>query len=67
MTSYRVTWEIDIEANTVMEAAKEARQIQLDWESEALFFEVAEPDGGQVWDVDLGTGQVGFKEGVQTD
>jgi len=37
---HRVIWEIDIEADSPEEAAKEARSIQLDPESEAVVFRV---------------------------
>lgn len=37
---YRVTWDIEIEANSPREAAEEARAIQLDPDSEAVYYEV---------------------------
>jgi len=40
MTDYRVVWEIDVEASTPEEAAREALKIQRDPESEAVFFTV---------------------------
>lgn len=40
MTSYLVTWEIDIEAEDEVEAAKEALEIMQDKDSEALYFRV---------------------------
>lgn len=40
MKSYRVVWEIDIDANSPKEAAEEARRIQLDPESEAVVFDI---------------------------
>ena len=40
MTSYLVKWEIDIEADSPIKAAKEARLIQQDPFSEALVFDV---------------------------
>jgi len=41
MTSYLVTWEIDIEAKDEVEAAKEALEIMQDKDSEALCFRVS--------------------------
>ncbi len=53
MTSYVVRWEIDIEANSLEEAAKEALKIQRDPESEAIFFEVRRAAANRWQDVDL--------------
>ena len=56
MTEYLVTWQIDIEADTPEEAAREALKIQRDLDSEAKHFEVQEEkDGthGEVVRVDL--------------
>lgn len=58
MTTYRVKWEIDIEADSPEAAAVEAREIQLDFESIATYFEVFELDDigrtTQVVRVDVG-------------
>jgi len=43
--SYRVTWEIDIEADSSRDAAKKAQEIQLDPASTATVFRVERPDG----------------------
>ena len=51
MSSYLVTWEIDIEADSPEEAAREARAIQADHESEALVFEVCKSGGEYCKDV----------------
>ena len=40
MTDYRVTWEIDVDAENPWEAAKKAREMQQDPESTALVFDV---------------------------
>ena len=48
MTEYRVTWEIDIEADTPLEAAEEALTIQRDPESTATFFKVWEHFSGVI-------------------
>ena len=40
MPEYRVTWEINVEAASPMEAAQIARDTQLDWESLATIFTV---------------------------
>ena len=37
---YTVTWTIQVSATSSLEAAKEARDIQLDKESEAVHFDV---------------------------
>jgi hypothetical protein len=39
--SYRVRWEIDIDATSYVEAAKEALKIQRDPGGEATYFEVS--------------------------
>ena len=51
-TSYRVTWVIDVEANSPTEAAEKALEIQRDPESVATFFTVRE--GKTTTAVDLG-------------
>ena len=38
--TYTVVWEVELEASSHSEAAKEARSMQLDTCSEATFFEV---------------------------
>ena len=38
--NYRVTWEIDIEADSPLEAAQEAREMQADPESTATIYTV---------------------------
>jgi len=42
MNDYIVTWRIELRANSKQEAAELAREIQLDPNSRALVFEVAE-------------------------
>jgi hypothetical protein len=49
---YRVMWEIDVDANSPAEAAREALRIQRDTESWATVFTVNGPDG--VTTIDLG-------------
>ena len=41
---YHVTWEIDIEADSPREAARCARELQLDQDSTATIFEVQSSD-----------------------
>lgn len=54
MAEYTVTWTIEVEADTPHKAAKEARLIQQDPFSEALYFEVYPMDNNEVVDaVDL--------------
>lgn len=43
MPNFHVTWEIDLEADSHEEAAKIARDIQLDPDSIATVFDVYEP------------------------
>lgn len=45
---YKVVWTIDIEANSPEEAAKEALEIQRDKGSEAVAFEVMNPNTGKL-------------------
>lgn len=60
MSSYRVIWEIELEADSPLWAAREAEAIHLDRESIAKVFTVIErePTTGQVYQVDLGTDSV---------
>lgn len=53
MQTYRVVWEIDIEAGSAEEAAREALEIQRRQPSDATFFNVFDEDEDQT-DVDLG-------------
>lgn len=53
MKQYTVTWEIDIDANTPEEAAREALKIQRDTGSEATVFEVTDTSSEQTKTVDL--------------
>ena len=49
---YKVRWEINVDGETPVEAAKEALRIQTDPESTALVFEVFD-EAGKVTMVDL--------------
>lgn len=49
---YEVRWIIEIEAGSHFEAAQIAREIQLDADSEALYFQV-EDSAGRVSDINL--------------
>jgi hypothetical protein len=46
--TYRVTWEIDIEADSARDAAQRAQDIQRRPGSTATVFEVERPDGSVV-------------------
>jgi hypothetical protein len=48
MKEYRVRWEIDVSANTALDAADFARTVMQDKASEAQFFEVLEVEDGDV-------------------
>lgn len=50
---YKVTWTIDLDADSPREAAKEALAIQRDVFLDAVYFEVTDPDGKTVG-IDLG-------------
>lgn len=50
MTNYRVRWEIDIEADSPVEAAREALRIQREYGSEATVFEVASTINPEPWE-----------------
>jgi hypothetical protein len=45
MKTYRVVWEIDIDADTPREAAEKALAIQRDPGSDATYFDVKDADG----------------------
>lgn len=53
MTQYKVTWIIDIDAETPEDAAAEALNIQRDVESQALFFTVLNKDTDEEVGIDL--------------
>jgi len=53
MNTYRVTWEIDIEADTPEEAALQAREYQIMPDSCATCFTVTDRDTGKETPVDL--------------
>lgn len=52
MPSYRVVWEIDLDAETPEDAARKALAIHRDPGSTATFFTVTSPDGAAK-DIDL--------------
>lgn len=53
MPEYRVTWEMDIEADTPQDAAKQARQYQLDPTAIVGVFDVRDHATGAQHRVDL--------------
>ena len=53
MKTYRVVWEIDIEAESPVKAAIEARAAQLDDDSWAVVFDVHEDDENRTHRIDL--------------
>ncbi len=53
MKTYRVSWEIDIDADSPRGAAEKARAIQRDPESLATVFDVIEMDGDTIQRIDL--------------
>lgn len=48
MPTYRVLWEIDVDANTLEEAVARTKEIQLDPNSEANFFTVTDEEGKSI-------------------
>ena len=52
MKTYRVVWEIELDAESPEDAAREALAIQRDPESEATFFDVRSPEG-DIMQIDL--------------
>lgn len=54
MTDHRVIWEIDIEADSPEEAAKEALLIQRDTHSIASVFTVINQESCEEFEVDIG-------------
>ena len=52
MKSFRVVWEIDIEAESALEAVRDARRTQLNTDSDAVVFRVTD-ENGEVEDIDL--------------
>lgn len=53
MATYRVTWVIDIEADSAIDAAVDALDIQLDPQSIAKQFDVQDVDTGETESVDF--------------
>ena len=54
MTEYNVSWKITVEADNEIAAARKAREIQLDYKSHAVLFEVTpNPSDGTGLSVDL--------------
>lgn len=47
MTEYLVTWRVELSANSPEDAARQAREIQLDPDSTALVYRVSGPRGEQ--------------------
>ncbi len=59
--TYRVIWEIDVDASSPMEAAREAQAIQRDTESIATVYEVQDRQAApaiKVFDVDTASGYI---------
>jgi len=52
-TKYRVTWIIDLEASTPIDAARRARDVMQDKESIATIFEIKQDKAEIVHTIDL--------------
>jgi len=48
MPSFRIVWEVDVDADTPLEAAREAFSMMTDPESTAVVFSVTDPNGDTV-------------------
>jgi len=53
MTLYHITWQIDLEAETLVEAARKALEMIQEEETTATVFEVRAPRGRGVFTIDL--------------
>lgn len=53
MTDYLVIWKINVDEPSPMEAAKRAREFQLDKDSTATFFDVIDVRAKKSFEVDL--------------
>lgn len=53
MPEYLITWTIEIEADSPLEAVQEARKIQLDPNSSATVFSAEDDEGSDPWTIDL--------------
>lgn len=53
MSSFRVAWEIQVDANTPLQAAIKALEIQQDAFSEDIFYRVTDESTGVETEVDL--------------
>ena len=59
MPLYRIVWEIDLDALNPGQAARLAREVQLDPTSTATVFEVTNRKTGRRWTADSNIGQAG--------
>jgi hypothetical protein len=57
MPEYLVSWAIQVDADNPLEAARRAREMQLDPNSLATFFTVADDDNGESFAVDVADGE----------
>jgi hypothetical protein len=53
MTLFKVIWEIHIEADSELEAAQKAKEIQMDTTSMANFFTVKNPETKEECEINL--------------
>lgn len=53
MNDYKITWVIELYADSPRDAAQQARDIQLDWGSEATVFTVEDLATNTVCDIDV--------------
>lgn len=53
MPEYLITWTIEVEADSPLEAVQEARKIQLDPDSHATVFTAEDDEGSDPWTIDL--------------
>jgi hypothetical protein len=62
MKTYRVVWQIDVEANSELEAAREAKEIQIDRASIANIFEVYDNSQNDVGKITAGFSEIDLDE-----
>ena len=53
MPQFKLCWEIELDANSPLEAAKKAQNWMLDYENTALQFYVQEENKSEIFSVDL--------------
>lgn len=58
MKEYRVSWEIEVTASSIEDAAEQALEVQRDSSSDAVCFDVIDGETGESIFVDLEAGKL---------